>query len=548
MSYTAPQGPSSLSDLNAFDPVHAEEVRYLLDSLEPRKAPGPDGIPPALLKLASHDLAPSLALIFNSSLQLGVFPTAFRIANITPVLKDKHGDRVAPANYRPISLTSVLGKVLEKLVLKRVTEHWQEESIFHDNQFGFLPHRSTTQLLAKIVNDWHIARDANRTTAVAFIDLSKAFDKVRHQMLLLSLHSAGIGGAALQWFSSYLQGRSQRVVLPGNCSDVRQVTSGVPQGTILGPILFNIYVRNLPQLAAGVGSELPMFADDMTLYYTSNSVTSAAAGLTSSLSVIHEHLADLGLSMNMTKSVVMFVQKRPLSVAPDIVVSGTVLNVVPSVRCLGVLIDDRLTWTPQVDHTIVKVCQKIGILRRCFRQLSPDCRRIYLVSVILPDFEYAVCSYITHVTVNDRNRIFSTFRRAVRAAFGAPYQADVQPLLLSMNLQPLESRFISLFAYFTFKSKVVHPLSSLGNLFPAASSARATRGTSAGNVAIRKYASKDGVNSFQNRAALFFNALPGSLKSSSCYYQFRNEFSNFLRVPTNFKLLFRLLFENVSNI
>ena len=243
------------------------------------------------------------------------------------------------------------------------------------------------------------------------------------------------------------------------------MSSGVPQGTILGPILFNVYVRHLPHVASSFGCELPMFADDMTLYATSPSPSMATQVLTCALHALHTHLSELGLNVNMEKSSVMFVSKHPSPQLPPVTIGTSNLQVTHQARCLGVIITDNLSWSPHVDAILSKVCQKIGVLRRCFRQLSVRARRMYLLCVILPDIEYALASFVTHLSAGDRSRLSAVYRRAVRAASGANRQDDITPLLAGLCIQPFELRIVSLFANFVFKCKI-HQSSARCSLFP----------------------------------------------------------------------------------
>ena len=165
------------------------------------------------------------------------------------------------------------------------------------------------------VNDWTLARDVGHTTVVAFIDLSKAFDQVVHQELIFTLHSLGIHSSALKWFASYLNGRHQRVYIASGTSSLLPVTRGVPQGTILRPTLFNLYVRLLPDLAAGSGAKLLMFADDKTLYASSRDPIVCAYVVSSALAKIHNELRSLGMSVNVDKTVVMRILPKN---APDV--------------------------------------------------------------------------------------------------------------------------------------------------------------------------------------------------------------------------------------
>ena len=343
-SYHLPHGPAMQGALTSLVDVTEQDVEYRLFTLKPGTAPGPDGLLPGFLKTMAAILAPSLARIFSSSLCNGIFPSALRYANVTPILKSTRSDAFSPTSYRPISLTSILAKVLESIVLDQLASHMDPNDYLHDYQFGFRPHRSVHLLLTLVIHDWTLARDKGLSTAVAFVDLSKAFDRVQHQQLLTSLFDIGVSGTALEWFASYLGQRFQRVIVNGELTPFLPVSSGVPQGSKLGPTLFNILVRHLPAHTNQLRTKLLSFADDKTLYASRPTAAEAAATVSSALASLTSHLQELGMVINEDKTVVMFIKPRS---SPDsqhtICVNGRSLTEVSSTRCLGIIIDNRLS-------------------------------------------------------------------------------------------------------------------------------------------------------------------------------------------------------------
>ena len=306
-SYNVPLGPVSSTDLESFASVTIAEVELLLLDLKPRKAPGPDNILPCLVKSAAYILAPSLAILFNASFSSGILPSTFKEANICPVLKSQRSDRSDPSQYRPISLSSVIAKALEKVVLRQLQQLFDDKCPYHKDQYGFRRHHSTAQLVTKAVSQWTASRDTGHTTMIVFLDLSKAFDRVNHQCLLISLQAKGIGRTALAWFASYLYDRRQKVTLQHATSRVLPVSRGVPQGTVLGPVLFNVYISHLPTIADSFTCSLPMFADDMTLYRSAPSLKLCIASVIPCLNVLCDELQKLHMMINVKKSGVMII-------------------------------------------------------------------------------------------------------------------------------------------------------------------------------------------------------------------------------------------------
>ena len=220
----------------------ASEVREVLLSLDPNKASGPDNIPGSLLKNTAAEIAPSLCKIFNLSLSHGVVPVLWKRANVTPVFKKD--DPTLAENYRPISLLCIVSKVLKRCVFNHCYPHFAP--LLYNLQHGFLRGKSTVTQLLEVYHDILDMVAGGQEIDVIHLDLSKAFDKVPHDLLLTKLHRHGISGTALQWFEGYLSNRQQRVILEGTFSDWLPVTSGVSQGSILGPLLFLVFANEMP--------------------------------------------------------------------------------------------------------------------------------------------------------------------------------------------------------------------------------------------------------------------------------------------------------------
>ena len=216
--------------------VTSPGIRKLLEKIDPHKAIGPDKIPGQFLKLCAAEMADILTTLFNASLSQGVVPPDWKTANIVPLFKK--GDKSNPANYRPISLTSLTCKILEHVVFSNFMSHFEKFSILDDAQHGFRKNRSCVSQLITTLDDFANTLKNQHQTDAILLDFSKAFDKVDHLGLLSKLETYGIRGPLLEWTSSFLIGRKQSVVVDGHTSSPSDVLSGVPQGTVLGPLFF----------------------------------------------------------------------------------------------------------------------------------------------------------------------------------------------------------------------------------------------------------------------------------------------------------------------
>ena len=254
-------------DIDCMPPIKVGRagVLKLLLNIKDNKATGPDGLPGDLLKICAHEIADVYTLLFQASLNQGHLPSDWKRANIVPVFKK--GDRGRVENYRPISLTSVSSKILEHIIHSSIMDHLELHSLLNDNQHGFRQKRSCETQLIITANDFSRCLNKHEQIDAVLLDFSKAFDKVDHKILLSKLSRLGIGESLCQWIRSFLSGRSQTVLVEGSSSKSSPVLSGVPQGTVLGPLLFLAYINDI-NTHLSEGTKIRLFADDSLLYRT----------------------------------------------------------------------------------------------------------------------------------------------------------------------------------------------------------------------------------------------------------------------------------------
>ena len=344
------KGPSphpSMHDIT----VNLNGVKKLLKNLKPYKASGPDGIPTYILRAAAEELAPMMTRLFQSSLDTGLVPTEWRRANIVPLFKK--GLKHLTSNYRPVSLTSVACKVLEHIIHSNVMRHFDENNILTVKQHGFRKKRScVTQLVTTIQGIASQLRTGRDQVDVILLDFAKAFDKVPHQRLLYKLNYYGVRGHTLQWIESFLGHRTQQVLLDGSCSSQADVISGVPQGTVMGPLLFLAFINDLPQ--AVKHSDPHLFADDCLLYRLVRTDDDARK-LQEDLDALEEWEATWQMKFHPEKCQVIRINLNKRFERQSIYrLHRHILEVVDSGKYLGVHLTNDLTWHKHIDSTVAK--------------------------------------------------------------------------------------------------------------------------------------------------------------------------------------------------
>ena len=281
------------------DPISVDGVKKLLSTLDPSKSCGPDNIPARILKFCCDEIAPVLTVIFTQSLNSGNLPEDWLTANVTPIFKK--GDRANPSNYRPISLTSICSKLLEHILYHCIMEQLTTYQILSDKQYGFRPNHSCETQLLNIVEEIQLALDHHLSVDLIFIDFRKAFDTVSYQRLMKKLYHYGIQGNVYNWIFSWLTKRTQRVVIKSHSSTYVHVDSGVPQGTVLGPLMFLSYINDI---TTNITSSIRLFADDCVLYHVIHSEQDHCH-LQQDLNYIIQWTKQWQMSLNINKCVIL---------------------------------------------------------------------------------------------------------------------------------------------------------------------------------------------------------------------------------------------------
>ena len=383
-------------------PDITEYVQKEISSMSVGKATGPDGISVKMLQIASRYITKSLTHIFNLSIRCEHYPKEWKYALVTPI--HKGGDKCNTTNYRPISILPIISKILERWVHSVVYSYLDECNLIPCCQSGFRPQHSTETTLHDLTNTCYQVMERGEMTGTVFIDLSKAFDSVNHDIILDKLEKSNMSTSVINWFKSYLYERSQSVTIGGNISKSMPLNTGVPQGSILGPLLCIIYTSDLP-LCLPRECKLFMYADDSTITCSSSNINEIENNLNTALGSIYDWCArnKLTINANKTKSMLIGSKQKVHNTDLNVSIAGSSVVKVNCVKCLGVIIDESLSWGPHVEYVKKTVSSKLGMLNRIRNYVPHSSLLSLLVCLVTPSLDYC-CTvwggrYIYHDTI-----------------------------------------------------------------------------------------------------------------------------------------------------
>lgn len=437
--------------------ISHDKVEKYIKNIDITKATGLDNIGPRLLKLAAPFISYSLMYICNHSILSSNFPDKWKEGKVKPLYKN--GSRDDTNNYRPISILPVISKLLEKHVHDSLMSFLTAHKLLHSTQSGFRPNHSCETALLHMINRFHEAINSNQVVGMVMVDFRKAFDLVDHTLLLKKLRHYKLSDATVQWFSSYLLNRKQRVVINNTESTSENIVCGVPQGSILGPLLFLMFINDLPLFTNNVSTDL--YADDTTLFDTGKSQDTIEQSLQLALQNLSVWCKLNGMLLNTSKTKVMLIttlQKR-LNLHDGILhlkYDDNFLNSVENEKVLGVHIDNNLTWSVHIGHIAKKLASNLWLLSKLKDYLSIEHRVQFYKTYIQPHIDY--CSTIWGGTSQyNLNRIYRLQKRSIKIILNYEYD-DIGSSMDNLKILSIYERIFLRKAKFMFKiSKSLTP-------------------------------------------------------------------------------------------
>ena len=433
-----------------FFPTTHNEIECLIRGLKLKNSTGHDGLSNTILRSVYPSILHALFIIFNKSLSSGIVPDFMKIAIVKPLYKAKSVFEIN--NYRPISLLPVVSKILEKIVHIRLANFLKNHNVLFEGQYGFRKCRNTTDAILDLTGNIIDGLNKKMYTIGLFLDMSKAFDSIKHETLLKKLELYGIRGLALDWLKSYLTNRSIKVMFKEVLSDKYKVNFGTPQGSVLGPLLYIILSNDMPKCLKF--SRAVMFADDTTIYATGNNVRFLYTKINEDLKKVTQWFKNNSLSLNIEKTCYILFKNansRP-NFNGKIYIDNKEIEQVTETKFLGVCIDDHLTWNNHVQNLLLKLASGIYSLNMVRNMLSPNTKRLIYFSHVFSHLTYAMSVWGPMITSSNMNKLQVSQNKAVRSIFNlkrrtrlAPYYKKGQLLdiknLIELSLVKISHRY-----------------------------------------------------------------------------------------------------------
>ena len=437
--------------------ITCDQVLTFINKLDSTKATGIDGLGPRIIKIAASTLSPSITTLINKSISNGCFPSQMKLAKVFPI--HKGGETTDPSNYRPISILPTISKIFEKHVNQHLIGYLNKHKLIHETQSGFRQKHSCQTALVKLVDQWLSCIDKGDIVGTLFVDFRKAFDLVDHSILINKLSLYKFSPLSLRWFQSYLSSRKQAIANDVGLSKFANVSSGVPQGSILGTTLFLLFINDLPLLLNHCFEDF--FADDATFHTHSNSVDVIEHNLLADFTEAKHWSKRHKLPINYKKTTCMSIGTRQrLGDSREIELKSDDICIqnVSKQKLLGVYIDENLNWSAHIDYLCSNVSSKISLLRQLSEYVPVEVQKQFYQSYIMPLMDYGSDVWGS-TSLTNLERLLKLQKRAARTILKTYFRTPSAGMFKDLGWLSLERRLKYNKAVLTYKA--------LNNMTPA---------------------------------------------------------------------------------
>lgn len=508
-----------------FSPTTPDEITRLIATLKCKKSSGHDGLSNDLIKKFKNEISKPLSIIFNKSLIDGHFPSQMKVAKIIPIYKSKEKNDFT--NYRPISLLPNFAKIFEKLVHIRLYSFLKQNHILSNKQYGFTPKSSTIDALTNFYGETLNYLDNNEQVLAVYCDLSKAFDTISHEILLKKLNCYGIRGLALQWFKSYLSGRKIYVSYKGVISNTNDISIGVPQGSVLGPLLFNVYINDLEHSLDKASAIL--YADDATVYLHHKSNKILFNTMNNELKQLSEWFKTNKLSLNTSKTKYMLIRNRGVFYGDEYTlnIDNRMIDRCKVFNFLGVNLDEYLLWNEHIKQLNQKLAYCTYSLKKVKYILSTENLIKLYYALFHSHLEYGMLLWC-NTSMKNLNILQRMQKRVLRIIHKLPYNAPTEELFKTAKILNVNNCIDKQLLSFMYRYNTKELSLNIQNLYISNQEIHNYYTRQRNNPHIQKRNKQCTLNSFLHRAPLKWQNLPNQIKSKTSKISFNKRVKAFL--------------------
>lgn len=505
----------------SFSIVSENKVLKCLNKLGAKKATGLDGIPARFVRDSASIIACPLRHVINLSLIQGIVPDDLKSARVVPLFKKS--DKTEVGNYRPVSILSIISKVFERVVYDQLETYLDERKLLYNLQSGFRPRFSTDTCLIHLTDFIKFQMDKGNVVGMVLLDLQKAFDTVVHSILLTKLEALGLSNDAVRWFRSYLSDRQQLVDVSGTFSSCEDISCGVPQGSILGPLLFLIYVNDMSGV---VENKLLLYADDSAILVADKDISTVENLLQTELQIVSEWLIDNKLSLHLGKTEsILFGSKPRLRSRSNLKIEckGSAIEPKDKVKYLGAILEQTLTGESMVNSILQKANARLKFLYRKQKFLNLHTKKLLVMSLIQCHFDYACSFWYMGLSKLLKNRLQVTQNKIIRFVLKMDPRSHVGANeFKSLGWLPVSRRVEQIVLNHVFKIKSGKSADYMTENFIQATSVHSygTRFRESGCFSIPKVKGF-GKKSFVYSGCILWNDLPNNIKEIQGIYDFK---------------------------
>lgn len=508
------------------NPATPDEICSIVNNLHNKASVGFDNIPITIIKNVIQAISTPLCHIINLSMTTGAVPNLMKIAKV--ILIHKSGPTADPANFRPISLLPSLSKILEKAVASRLIKYLEANSILTSSQHGFRHLHNTTTALTHGLDFLYKALDKREFGMGIYLDIAKAFDSVDHNILLNKLSHYGIRGVAQSWFRSYLSNRFQYLSVNNTSSTFAATNLGVPQGSILGPILFLLYINDLPN--SSYIANFVLYADDTTVLLKSPCIRLLYEMANSELRKITQWYADNRLALNIKKTLyIVFHQSNANLNEFSLRIDNTDVQRVDNTKFLGLFVDSKLKWKYQIQQLSLKLVRDIAMLKFAAKCVPRNCLKTLYFTFFHSRLTYGITLW-SSAGITELRKLAILQKAAIRIICNASFTAHYLPLARQLNILPLNEYITLSTGLFMYKVFIKSVPQCILNLFTRSTSNTLHHSLrqSELNFAVTRYNTSLMHNFIICRGVKLWNLLPGQIKSSRNLIMFKKVFTTHL--------------------